>query len=302
MSGLRVALIGLGDIARKVYLPLLTAQPGVIPVLVTRDPTALRSAGDTYRVTERHTTLESALAAGIDAAFVHAATGAHPEIVGTLLGRDVPVFVDKPLADTYAVAAELAALAERRQVPLMVGFNRRYAPAYRELAGWPRRDVVLMQKHRRGHPEAPRRLVFDDFIHVVDTLRFLAPGPGAAMTVDAGVDAGLVRWVSVSLRSTGGLAVGMMSRESGLVEEVLEVIGPGRKRRVLNLSETVDYAGAESVQRRDGWEPVAVQRGFAPMCAEFLDAVRAGSALTARDALETHALCEQIVAQVGARG
>jgi virulence factor len=34
------------------------------------------------------------------------------------------------------------------------------------------------------------------------------------------------------------------------------------------------------------------------MCARFLDAVRAGEVLSAADALETHGICERIVAAV----
>jgi virulence factor len=34
------------------------------------------------------------------------------------------------------------------------------------------------------------------------------------------------------------------------------------------------------------------------MCAEFLDAVRTGRRLDAADALETHRLCERIVADI----
>jgi hypothetical protein len=34
--------------------------------------------------------------------------------------------------------------------------------------------IAVKPSHRQ--PDAPRRVVFDDFIHVVDTLLFLAPG------------------------------------------------------------------------------------------------------------------------------
>ena len=83
------------------------------------------------------------------------------------------MLVDKPLAATSRRPA-LVELAEARDRSLAVGFNRRYAPPYAALADLPR-TVVLMQKNRVGQPDAPRRLVFDDFIHVVDTLRFLLP-------------------------------------------------------------------------------------------------------------------------------
>jgi len=38
---MRVGIIGLGSIAKKAYLPVLTAMPGVTPVLVSRNPRTL---------------------------------------------------------------------------------------------------------------------------------------------------------------------------------------------------------------------------------------------------------------------
>jgi virulence factor len=44
--------------------------------------------------------------------------------------------------------------------------------------------------------------------------------------------------------------------------------------------------------------PVARQRGIEQVTLAFLDAVRAGKVLSARDALATHELCERIVSAV----
>lgn len=83
----KIGCIGLGDIAQKAYLPVLTAVPGVELHLQTRTPATLHAVGDTHRVPAdgRHTTLDSLLAAGLDAAFVHAPTAVHPQIVERLL-------------------------------------------------------------------------------------------------------------------------------------------------------------------------------------------------------------------------
>lgn len=55
----------------------------------------------------------------------------------------------------------------------MVGFNRRFIPKVRELKEHGKPDFLLMQKNRFHEPDHPRRFVVEDFIHVVDTLRFL---------------------------------------------------------------------------------------------------------------------------------
>jgi virulence factor len=87
-----------------------------------------------------------------------------------------------------------------------------------------------------------------------------------------------------------------MNRMSGSNEEVVEVLGEGHKHRVLDLATVERHAaGGIEVVRRGDWTPVPEQRGFAALCDWFLSAVRAGRILSARDALRTHELCEQVV-------
>ncbi|MFE9017016.1 Gfo/Idh/MocA family protein [Streptomyces sp. NPDC007808] len=296
---MKVGCIGLGDIAQKAYLPVLGVQAGVELHLQTRTPGTLARVADGLHLPprQRHQDLDSLLAQGLDAAFVHAPTVAHPEIVTRLLEAGVPTYVDKPLAYHLAESERLVALAERREVSLAVGFNRRYAPGYVQCADHPR-ELILMQKNRIGLPEEPRSMILDDFIHVVDTLRFLAPGPIDDVTVRARVEAGLLHHVVLQLAGDGFTALGVMNRLSGSAEEVLEVSGQDTKRQVLNLSEVIDHKGQPTVRRRGDWVPVARQRGIEQAVLAFLDAVRAGKALSARDALATHDLCERVVRAV----
>ncbi|MEU1334771.1 Gfo/Idh/MocA family oxidoreductase [Streptomyces sp. NPDC005865] len=293
---MKVGCIGLGDIARKAYLPVLTTQPGVELHLQTRTPATLAQVAATHHIPDSrcHTDLDALLAEGLDAAFVHAPTTVHPEIVTRLLEAGVPTYVDKPLAYELADSERLVDLAEERGVSLAVGFNRRHAPAVAQCAEHPR-ELILLQKNRVGLPEDPRTLVLDDFIHVVDTLRFLAPGPVDHVGVRARVVDGLMEHVVLQLAGDGFTAVGMMNRLSGSAEEILEVSGQDTKRQVCNLADVVDHKGQPSVRRRGDWVPVARQRGIEQVVLAFLDAVRAGEVLSARDALATHELCERVV-------
>ncbi|SFD09126.1 Gfo/Idh/MocA family protein [Streptomyces aidingensis] len=296
---MKVGVLGLGDIAQKAYLPVLTTQPGVEPHLHTRTPATLERTGDLYRVPaeHRHTSLDSLLAAGLDAAFVHAPTADHPRLVARLLEAGVPVYVDKPLASELGEAQRLAELAEARRTSLMVGFNRRWAPGYARCQEHAR-ELIIMQKHRVGLPEEPRRMVYDDFIHVVDTLRFLVPGAVDRVDVRFRCVDGLLHHVVLQLSGDGFTAIGAMNRLSGSAEEILEVSGQDSKREVRNLAEIIDHKGQPSVRRRGDWVPVARQRGIEQAVLVFLGAVRAGRVLSAQDALRTHELCEQIVTAI----
>ncbi|MFI9289180.1 Gfo/Idh/MocA family protein [Streptomyces werraensis] len=299
---MKVGCIGLGDIAQKAYLPVLAVQAGVELHLQTRTPATLERVGDALHLppAQRHADLDALIAAGLDAAFVHAPTDVHPRIVTRLLEAGVPTYVDKPLAYELADSERLVTLAEERGVSLAVGFNRRHAPGYTQCADHPR-ELILMQKNRVGLPEEPRRMILDDFIHVVDTLRFLVPGQVDDVTVRARAEDGLLHHVVLQLAGDGFTALGVMNRLSGSTEEILEVSGQDTKRQVVNLAEVIDHKGQPTVRRRGDWVPVSRQRGIEQVTLAFLDAVRAGKTLSARDALATHELCERVVRAVDER-
>ncbi|MET7983501.1 MULTISPECIES: Gfo/Idh/MocA family oxidoreductase [unclassified Streptomyces] len=299
---MKVGCIGLGDIAQKAYLPVLGVQPEIELHLQTRTPATLERVADSLHLpgAQRHTDLDALLAQDLDAAFVHAPTAAHPEIVTRLLEAGVATYVDKPLAYELGESERLVRLAEERDVSLAVGFNRRHAPAYAQCVEHPR-ELILMQKNRTGLPEEPRSMVLDDFIHVVDTLRFLVPGPVDDVTVRARAEDGLLHHVVLQLAGDGFTALGVMNRLSGSSEEILEVSGQDSKRQVVNLAEVIDHKGQPTVRRRGDWVPVARQRGIEQAVLAFLDAVQSGKVLSARDALATHELCERVVQAVQER-
>ncbi|MBL1067187.1 Gfo/Idh/MocA family protein [Streptomyces sp. 7-21] len=296
---MKVGVIGLGDIAHKAYLPVLTTQPGVRPVLHARSPAALHAAAETYRIPpcDRHDDIGALLASGLDAAFVHAPDLARPGLVERLLRAGVPVYTDPPLAGSLAAAERLAALAERRGVSLAVGFHRRHAPAYAQCREHPR-DLILLQQHRTGLPQEPRQLVFGSFLHVADTLRFLAPGPADRVTVSARLDGGLLDHVVLTLAGEGFTAIGVMNHRSGSTEEILQVAGQDARREVRNLAEIIDHKGQPSIRRRGDWVPVARQRGIEQAALAFLGAVRSGKRLSAQDALRSHELCERVLTEI----
>jgi virulence factor len=296
---LRVAVIGLGDIAAKAYLPVLAATAGVELVPCSRDAVRRAALAAQYRLAPGVDTVAALAGEPLDAAFVHVATSAHEAVVTALLERGLPVFVDKPLADALPACERLAELARTKGVPLMVGFNRRFAPRVRAMAGVDGRSHVRLDKHRAALPDAVRRVVFDDFIHVVDTLRFLAPGPVRDIGIHGVADdAGRLRQVSLRLEGAGFGLQGTMHRDAGVAEEWLEVIAPGHTWRIEGLATLAHGHEGQWVRHAFGdWEPVPWRRGFPQMVAHFLAAVRGEAPLAQalEDVLATHALCEEIV-------
>jgi predicted dehydrogenase len=291
---MRVLMTGLGDIAHKAYLPVLSALPQIELHLATRDQQVLEEAGRRFRVAGLHASLEAALGTGhFDAAFVHAATDAHPALVRTLLERRIPSFVDKPLAADLDEVERLVTLADRQKTLLTIGFNRRFAPSHVALTGLPA-DLIVMEKHRHRQPDVPRRVIYDDFIHVIDTLLFLAPGPVQRQSIETRVERDMLISVTLVLAGEGFTAIGTMHRNSGLNEERLDVIGNGRRHSVLNMADEICMDGRECRQRRGDWATVGRQRGFEAMCLDFLTGVEERRPTNSGDILATHRLCEAI--------
>ncbi|MDI6813120.1 MAG: Gfo/Idh/MocA family oxidoreductase [Desulfitobacteriaceae bacterium] len=295
---MKVGVIGLGEIAQKAYLPVLASKSDLDIVLATRNSQVLDQLSRQYRLAQKVRSVDELIATGIQAAFVHTATETHVPIVQRLLDSGIHVYVDKPLAYSFGEAQALVELAKRRQRLLMVGFNRRFAPFYNQLYTIPDKSFILIQKNRVNLPETVRTFIFDDFIHVVDTLRFLSPSPPRDIHITGHKKNGLLQQAVVEWSGSSFTAIGVMNRDSGKNEEKLEVIASGSKWQVNDLGETIYFHNGKEERIRFGdWEPILFRRGFPQIIDHFLSAVaqQLPSSPTSEDSILTHELCERIV-------
>lgn len=299
---MRIALIGLGDIAQKAYLPVMTSQPHIEPILCTRNPDVLESLAAKYRIRECYRSIDEAIAAGIDGAMIHSATSSHFELAKKLLIAGVAVFVDKPLSDSLAEVEQLLDLAAQKNLPLFVGFNRRFAPLIEPLSRIDKPLQVLWQKNRVAQPAAARTFVFDDFIHVLDGLRFLSPsGVVDDLQINSQFQGELLAAVKVQWRSQGALLTGSMNRVSGLVDERLELFADGEKWQLDGLTQGHHYQqGASTRLNFSDWHSTLYKCGFETMLQQWVDVVKSGICDHAqlRDIHDSHFLCERVVAQI----
>jgi virulence factor len=159
--------------------------------------------------------------------------------------------------------------------------------------------MIVMQKNRHALPGEVRTFVFDDFIHVVDTLLFLFPHPIEKMLVNGRKKDGLLYHLVVQfIAADGTTAIGIMNRDSGTVEERLEVSGPEEKRVIVNLTEATAHHDRKKTRLvRNDWEPMLKARGFEQVVDHFLGSLESGPSneATLVDFLATHQVCEQIV-------
>jgi virulence factor len=301
---MKIGIVGIGDICRRAYLPVLGARRGIELVLCTRNKETLADVSKQYRITQATGSLDELVRSGISAAFVHTATVSHPEIVRYLLEHGIHVYVDKPIAYHYSDAEALADLSFQKNRILMTGFNRRYAPLIRRLRKEGTPDIVLIQKNRVSLPGEPRTFIFDDFIHVVDTLRFLARNEGHDFVLKCRIDDGQLLSVVIQLTGSKVAAIGIMNRDSGKSEEVIEFMTPGNKYIVRDLvSLSRQHDNRETAEKTDDWESTLRKRGFYDIIEHFLSSVERGEDISVetRDALITHRMCEDVVEAVFSR-
>lgn len=295
---IKVGLVGLGDIAQKAYLPVMSRRADVEVHLFSGNAHKLVELGRQYRFTNLHTTLDTFLASGLTGAMVHAATDAHYELVETLLHHHIHVFVDKPLTLHYAASKHLVELAEKNNLLLLVGFNRRYAPVYQKLKELPSPTLIVMQKNRQALPDAVRRFVVEDFIHVVDTLRYLFPYSIEEIVVHGKKQGDILYHLVVQLVNSQAIAIGIMNRDTGTTEEKIEVMSATEKRVAYNVAELEILRDRNSTWiGSSDWESTLHKRGFHNLIDDFLQALRTGTPpqISARDALRSHEICEIIV-------
>ena len=298
---LKIGIIGLGDIAQKAYLPVLSSKDLEIH-LFTRNQERLSQIGRQYRLNNLHSSLESILDSGIKGAFVHTATESHESIIEQLLRHNIHVYVDKPITYDYASSRRLIDLAESRGLNLMVGFNRRYAPAYRELKQVENPNMIILQKNRHSLPGHIRTFVFDDFIHVIDTMRYLFTLPLKEVLVRGMKRDGLLVHVVLQLiAENGSTAIGIMNRDSGTLEEKVEVFSSQEKKTVVNMTNLSTMRQKTEISSGiNDWESTLSKRGFEYMIQDFLQALENGTKpqFSMQDALLTHEMCENVVKQL----
>lgn len=298
---LQIGIIGLGNIAQKAYLPVYSKLENIEWHLYTRNQEKLAQISKQYRFANTYQTIDSLLA-NVQAIMIHSATDSHEEIIEKALSKGIQVFVDKPITYHYDISKRLTNLAIEKNLYLMTGFNRRFAPAHMQLKeNNPHPNMVLMQKNRANNPAPIREFILDDFIHVLDTVRYLFPYEIQDMTVNGKIEDGLLYHVVVQFIAKEGNAIAIMNRDSGISQETVEVMSSCGKSTVHNLSETiVQQNKQQNYFGTDDWSSTLYKRGFESTILDFVQFVNTGTLpmISMSDALVSHEICEEIIRQL----
>ncbi|MFC0106106.1 Gfo/Idh/MocA family protein [Kibdelosporangium aridum] len=155
---LRVAMVGLGWAARTIWLPRLTAHPGMkVTAVVDTDAKARASYTGSALVLSDPSQIGREMA---DLLIVAVPNHAHTPVAGALLRRGFPVFLEKPVCLSTAEADELAQAERAGGAVLIAGSAARYREDVRALERVSAsvgevRHVSLAWVRARGVPGTP---------------------------------------------------------------------------------------------------------------------------------------------------
>ena len=179
---MRVLVVGAGRMG-AIRVEDLAADPRVDEVLVT-NRTEERAATLAARFGARAVPWASATEDHADAVVVAVGTDAHDGLLEAILPHGRPVLCEKPIALTLADTTRIIETAERYDVPLQIGFQRRFDPAIRavhdDIAAGRLGTLYSLTMTAHDHTPSPREFIAgsggifrDMHVHDLDLVRWL---------------------------------------------------------------------------------------------------------------------------------
>jgi predicted dehydrogenase len=188
-----VAFIGAGNYATRVLAPAFAASGARLVGVATSGGVTAANCARRFGFARATTDVEALIsAADVDTVVIATRHDSHANLAARALGAGKNVFVEKPLAiaasGVDAVTRAWEGAAGRRPL-LIVGFNRRFAPAVRRmkalLAGVrePKTFIVTVNagavaaSHWTRDPHIGGGRIVGEACHFIDLLRFLVDRP-----------------------------------------------------------------------------------------------------------------------------
>jgi predicted dehydrogenase len=313
---LRVGAIGVGVHATTSILPNLPAAGMALAATCARHLDRAEAAAARFGAGSAFDDAERMLdEVPLDGAVVVVPPDQFARVIRACIRKGVPVFADKPAANDAAEAAELAAEAAEAGVPVVVGYMKRFAGAYRlakELAAKPEFGSLTMGSFTWSmgpfaHRFDMRDWLFENPVHHFDLARFFF---GELEDVHVRRGKGDEHTVAILASSESGALVNIRANTTGSWEqhnEAVEIFGEGHSLFVDNI-DTCTWRPPTRPERT--WRPnytvpvaanmTAATMGFGPELEHFRRVVTEGipNESDIASAAATLALTSRIAEQV----
>ncbi|MBF8807611.1 MAG: Gfo/Idh/MocA family oxidoreductase [Enterococcus lacertideformus] len=298
---MKVGVIGVGNIAEKAYLPTYAKNQGSIDFyFATRNKETKRRIHEMYGFENLYETVDDLLAQNITACMIHAATKVHYTLAKKCLENHIHVYIDKPLSVNPKEIKELQELAEKNQVLLMVGFNRRFAPMVERLKEVSGKRLIQLQKNRIAAQENTEFVIYDLFLHLVDTAVYLLDEPVLNTNYQIRETKEYLDFAILQLETAHQTAILTMDLVSGANTETYQITSESGTYEVSELTDMcIKKTTGKQIEKFGDWENTLVKRGFEPMVHVFLTEIQKKkpdiSKLKQQDIYNSHALCEEML-------
>jgi len=135
MTKIKVGVVGLGEIAQIIHLPILQAHSDKFEIVAICDISQelLTTLGERYNVPTEHRYTDYNDLAGqrdLDAVLVMNSDEYHTDSALAAIGHGKHVLIEKPMCLTRQEAEAILKARDEAGVQVMVGYMRRYAPAF----------------------------------------------------------------------------------------------------------------------------------------------------------------------------
>jgi phosphoglycerate dehydrogenase-like enzyme/predicted dehydrogenase len=284
---MRALVIGAGPAADWLHLPVLAGlrDRGEVVLVHVCDLQRARAAAarQKFKFLEDSGDAVAALErTDIDAVYIFGSAQLHYEYGMLALRNGKHLFVEKPVAPSYAKARELADVALARGLIAVGGLNRRFAKslaAVREragTAGWRFAEAVFHKPEFRNPPLfGARTWLGANGIHALDALLFMMGGPPEQLTAHAGESgaaqpsafSAVMRWPD------GAQGVFLCNNDAGSRREEYVFHAPDETCSVTGAGLTIERRGQPATTTALAMEG----DGIAAEHDSFLQAIRSGA-------------------------
>ena len=249
-------LIGAGKLANAQHLPNFarTQHAKLKTVCDLREDTA-KEAQEKYGAPRWETDHKKVLAdSEIDAVLIAVRPDRHAELTVEALDAGKHVYVEKPLAETVEDCGLAVEAQERSGRSVAVGFNRRFAPAYRKAkelldshgGAWNiYYRIADTYSYDWGKAFPPGQRVFHEICHIFDLLRWLVASEVASVYCIASRNDDEM----ITLKFESGCVATIMSSgytTADMPKESMEVITEEGGLTVDNFVELQTYGWADA--------------------------------------------------------
>ncbi|MFI9649185.1 bi-domain-containing oxidoreductase [Streptomyces sp. NPDC052040] len=259
----RLAAIGAGNFATRTLFPELKRAPGAVFSWVAggRGPSAAHQ-GRRWGFGTVAESVEAGLASGdADCVMVLSRHDSHGRYAAGVLRAGAALYCEKPLGLTETELEDLADAWLVSGAPAMAGFNRRFAPAVRDLRAALPEGAPLQVVHRvfagrlsadhwYSDPRQGGRLL-GEVCHFIDTAGFLVPGrPSGVRAVGTdGRDPATAQSLTLQLTYDDGSSACVVYgglTPPGAPKELLEVAADGVAARIDDFRSLTVWKGGRA--------------------------------------------------------